>query len=147
LAYRPLAAAAEHGAAHGGMSHQTLAIVTTLVALVGVGAAAFLYLGDRSQVDALARQMRPVYQLSHGKFFLDQVYQVLFVAPLSGLARLSYWLDRTVIDGLVNLSGRVPLAVGSMLRSLQVGLVQFYALAMVLGLLVLIGTLLRWPLQ
>jgi hypothetical protein len=28
---------------------------------------------------------------------------------------------------------------------LQNGLVQFYALAMVLGLLVLVGTLLMWP--
>jgi hypothetical protein len=35
---------------------------------------------------------------------------------------------------------------GSRLRSLQIGLVPFYALAMVLGLLVLLGTLLKWPL-
>jgi NADH:ubiquinone oxidoreductase subunit 5 (subunit L)/multisubunit Na+/H+ antiporter MnhA subunit len=67
---------------------------------------------------------------------------VLVVWPMLGLARLSYWIDRRVIDGLVDLCGRVPLAVGAALRSLQGGMVQFYALAMVLGLLVLIGVLL-----
>jgi hypothetical protein len=37
--------------------------------------------------------------------------------------------------------------VGSLLRSLQNGMVQFYALAMMLGMLVLVGTLLMWPAQ
>ena len=47
-----------------------------------------------------------------------------------------------MIDGLVNLIGAVPAVFGAMLRPLQGGLVQFYALAMVLGLLALIGALL-----
>ena len=34
---------------------------------------------------------------------------------------------------------------GAILRSMQTGMVQFYALAMLLGVLVLIGTLLMWP--
>ena len=47
-----------------------------------------------------------------------------------------------MIDNLVNLCGWIPRGLGLMLRPLQVGLVPFYALAMVLGLLVLIGSLL-----
>ena len=39
----------------------------------------------------------------------------------------------------------MPLWIGAALRRVQLGLVQFYALAMVLGILVLIGTLLLWP--
>jgi len=46
--------------------------------------------------------------------------------------------DRRAIDGLVNFLGWVPLAAGAMMRSLQNGLVQFYALVMVLGLVVLL---------
>ncbi len=80
-----------------------------------------------------------LYELSHGKFFFDPIYRVLIVRPLAGLARLGAWIDRRVIDGLVNLVGAAPAAFGSMLRPMQGGLVQFYALAMVLGLLVLIG--------
>ncbi len=51
-----------------------------------------------------------------------------------------------VIDGLVNLVGRAVQALGKLFRPLQTGLVQFYALAMLLGLLVLLASLLRWPL-
>lgn len=66
---------------------------------------------------------------------------MLFVLPLRGVAALSYLVDRYVIDALVNLCGWVPRAVGGLLRSLQTGMVQFYALAMVLGMLVLLGSL------
>ena len=47
-------------------------------------------------------------------------------------------LDDWVVDGLVNTVGRLPLWLGQRLRSLQTGLVQFYALAMVLGGLALL---------
>ena len=47
--------------------------------------------------------------------------------------------DRWIVDGLVNLCGYIPVAVGSLMRSLQMGLVQFYALSMVLGVLILLA--------
>jgi NADH-quinone oxidoreductase subunit L len=98
-------------------------------------------------VERLGRLMKAVrlYQLSYGKFFFDQIYNGLIVAPLRLLANVSYWFDQKVIDGLVNLGGWLPQAFGAMLRPLQNGLLQFYALAMMLGLLVLIGALLMWP--
>jgi NADH-quinone oxidoreductase subunit L len=84
------------------------------------------------------------YRLSRDKFYIDELYQVLIVWPLRGLAAVCAWLDQRLIDGLVDAVGRVPAAVGQMLRSLQMGLVQFYALAMVLGTLVLLLARLLW---
>ncbi|MEQ8788722.1 MAG: NADH-quinone oxidoreductase subunit L [Pirellulaceae bacterium] len=78
------------------------------------------------------------YRLSRDKFYLDEVYQWVIVAPLRFAAAVSYWIDRWVIDGLVNTIGRIPVWIGSLMRSLQMGLVQFYALAMALGVLILI---------
>ena len=147
LQYGPLTAAASEAAAHDaheGLSHLALAAISTLAALSGVGLAAYLYLGDRWEVAALARRLRPLHALSYGKFFLDQTYYASIVWPLKKLAEASYWIDRQLIDGLVDALGRLPPRLGGMLRSLQIGLVQFYALAMVLGMLVLIGALLRW---
>jgi NADH:ubiquinone oxidoreductase subunit 5 (subunit L)/multisubunit Na+/H+ antiporter MnhA subunit len=117
----------------------------TVIALSGVGLAAFLYLGDTAQVARLTRLLLPLYWLSHGKFFIDVIYQALFVWPLWLFAEACAAFDRLGIDGLVNLVGRVPPAVASRLRPLQSGMVQFYALAMVWGLVVLIVTLLIWP--
>ena len=125
-------------------SHVSIMVSSAVVALVGIGAAVVLYPAREGVVKRLAWLMDSVglYRLSHGKFFFDEIYTVLVIWPVRGLAMLCYWIDRWVIDGLVNAVGRVPVALGAGLRSLQGGLVQFYALAMVLGLLVLIGALL-----
>lgn len=143
-------AAVPHVAHEAGGLHFEVQAVSTITALTGIGIAAFLYLGDRRQIAALTRWTSSVYglrlyQLSYGKFFFDGIYSVLVVWPLWFLALFSYWFDRWIVDGLVNSLGKLPVAAGSMLRSLQNGMVQFYALAMVLGLLVLVGTLLMWP--
>jgi NADH-quinone oxidoreductase subunit L len=122
--------------------HIDVALVSTVTALAGVGLAGFMYLGDRKRAAKMADRLRPIYWLSYGKFFIDQIYNVVFVGPLWLLSQLSFWIDRNVIDGLVNLVGKIPPFGGALLRSLQTGMVQFYALAMVLGLIVLIGTLL-----
>jgi len=127
------------------LSHTTVALTSTLVALAGLALAALLYLGPREQ---LVRRLSDVmdrlglYRLSRNKFFLDEIYYGLVVAPLKGLARLCCLVDRTLIDGLVNLCGRVPLWDGAMLRPLQNGMTQFYALGMILSVLVLIAVLL-----
>jgi NADH-quinone oxidoreductase subunit L len=146
LAY---AAKAAHGAGTAEQphdsSHLMVAVISTIVALAGIGLAAMLYRGDGSRVAALSGMLGPAYRASYAKFWFDQIYMVTIVWPLQLLATISYVLDRLVIDGLVDLCGRLPAALGSRLRSMQIGLVSFYALAMVLGLLVMLGMLLRWP--
>ena len=122
--------------------HFSIAALSTAVALAGIGVAAYLYLGEAAQVDWLAKRLRPLYWLSYRKLLFDEIYGLLFVAPLRGLAALSYAIDRYLVDGLVNLCGAIPGFVGAGMRSLQNGMVQFYAIAMLLGLLALAGTLL-----
>jgi len=136
-------AAGPEAAAEGG-SHLGVAVVSSIVALSGIVLAALLYLGKDALLAALARVMGALglYRLSHGKFFFDEIYDRLVVGPLRGIAQVSYWIDEHVIDGLVNTCGRVPPLFGALLRPLQNGMTQFYAMAMVLGLLILIGALL-----
>jgi len=124
--------------------------VSVAVVLAGIATAWLLYVGRRGTrpagrlVEPLTRALDSVrlYRLSHGKFFFDEIYGLLVVKPLEALAWLSYFVDRYLIDGLVDLCGLLPKLLGAMLRPLQNGMVQFYALAMVLGVLVLIGALL-----
>lgn len=84
------------------------------------------------------------YRLSYHKFYFDELYTALIVWPLRILAAVCAWLDRWIVDGLVNLTGRIPPAVGQLMRPLQMGLVQFYALAMVLGMLLLAAARILW---
>lgn len=125
-----------------GEFHLDIAITSSLVALSGIGLAAFFYLGDRSEVDWITRHIKPVYRMSRQKFYFDEIYSALIVLPLRGIAAVAYLADRYLLDGIVDFFAALPGFLGRMLRPLQTGLIQFYALAMVLGLLVLAGTLL-----
>jgi NADH-quinone oxidoreductase subunit L len=75
---------------------------------------------------------------------MDEIYEAVIVRPLRRLADGLYLFDRHVIDGLVNSCGQLPRALGGLLRTLQMGLVQFYGLAMVLVVVVVLAARLIW---
>jgi NADH-quinone oxidoreductase subunit L len=115
------------GAKSVGLGWLTGAIGNVVLMIVLIAATPFL----------LGHVLSP-YKLSLNKFFIDEIYQLVIVLPLRGFGVVCYAIDRWVVDGFVNLVGRIPVAIGGLMRSLQMGLVQFYALAMVLGVLVLL---------
>ena len=128
------------------LAHKANVFVMALsgaAALAGFGAACFLY-GTGSTLPArLAAIAGPLADLSRNKFYLDEVYAALFVWPVRAMAALSRFLDWGLIDGLlVGGIGKLPALVGRLPRPIQNGLVQFYALAMMLALSVLLWVLL-----
>ena len=145
LAQTPSLAYSRMAADAGGEEgfHWSVAATSTSVALGGVFLAAFLYLGAPRTVERLTRSMQGVglYGLSQRGFFFDEIYLLLIVWPLQRRGLASAWFDRQVIDGLVDFLGLLPRALGAALRPTQGGMIQFYALAMALGLLLLIGSL------
>ena len=90
-----------------------------------------------------AQQAPALYQLSLNKFFLDELYDVFVLKPLAGFTEFSRLFDQLVVDNLVDLVGHLPSLVGRLVRPIQNGLVQFYALAMMLGLTVFLLALIR----
>jgi NADH-quinone oxidoreductase subunit L len=133
-------------AAESGHFHWNVAALSTAAALAGIGTAWLLYVRAQGLLGPITAAMRAgyLYQLSYGKLFFDQIYYVFIVWPLKVAAFVFRFFDNFVVDGCVNLLGWLPRLLGSLLRPLQIGLVQFYGLAMMLGLVVLIGTLLWW---
>ncbi len=121
-------------------------IAGALAAMVfgGIGLAAILYTGNRTLLHGLTRvaEAAGLRRFCREEFFVAKVCTLAVVRPLQGLARAGDWIDRTVIDRLVDACGRVPVLMGTVLRPLQNGLIPFYALATVMGLLVLLGALL-----
>ena len=80
------------------------------------------------------------YYLSLNKLYVDEIYTLLFVQPLNLLAGICGLLEAVVFD-LARLVASVPRALAEVLRPLQNGLVQFYALAMVMGVAAFVGYL------
>jgi NADH-quinone oxidoreductase subunit L len=102
----------------------------------GIGGAWWVYVRQPGTAQRAAAEVPVLYQLSANKLYLDDVYDRWLVQPLGWLADLCRWFDTNVIDNLVDLVGRLPGLFGTLFRPVQNGLVQFYAIAMVLGLAV-----------
>ena len=120
--------------------HLDLALQGTLAAALGIAVAAVGHLGRRSDGPQMERFLGPLGTLFANRFYIDEFYGALVVTPLKLLAGVAAACDRGIVDGLVDGIGHIPVAVGAAVRHLQSGLLQRYALAGVLGtLLVVLG--------
>jgi NADH-quinone oxidoreductase subunit L len=103
-----------------------------------------MYAAPSPMPGRLAEQLRPLYLASYRKFHVDELYEVLVVAPTRLLSRLSAIIDEYLIDGvLVRGTAWLPRFVGrDILAPLQNGLVQLYAATTALGVAILLIVLL-----
>jgi proton-translocating NADH-quinone oxidoreductase chain L len=129
--------------AEADINHALLLAASVLVVAGGIGMAWLMYYRSPGMAGRWAANLQALYQLSLNKLHLDEIYYVFVVAPLSGLAIACKFLDLQVLDSIVDHLGQIPAFIGQLFRPIQNGLVQFYALAMALGLTVFLIALLR----
>jgi NADH-quinone oxidoreductase subunit L len=90
---------------------------------------------DRVREFSARRGLAFLYRGSSNKWWFDDLNNLLFVVWGGKLAAGVFWFDRVVIDGTVNGVGTVTTGAGTMLRQIQTGRVQNYALGIALGLI------------
>ena len=69
---------------------------------------------------------------------MDELYDAALVEPTRRTGRVCVGLDDYLIDGLLWLITVIPRALGYLVRTLQGGLLQGYALSMVAGLAIVV---------
>lgn len=67
-------------------------------------------------------------------FYIDRLYNITVVWMVATLSRVTTWLDRYIVDGIVNLTGLAALFSGNALRYNVSGQSQFYVLTIMLGI-------------
>jgi NADH-quinone oxidoreductase subunit L len=112
-----------------------LVALSVAVVVIGIGLAWFIYVRRPELPGQLAAAVEPLYKLSLNKFYLDEIYMAILVAPLRAVAWLTNWADRNVIDRVVDGMALVPRALSGVPLWMHNGLVPSYALIMWLGLL------------
>jgi NADH-quinone oxidoreductase subunit L len=139
-----------------------LMLLSVLAAGAGIFLARHLYLTRQELAARLAERWRGLYTLLLNKYYVDELYDATVVRATSQSARGLWTFDRRVVDGLVNAWGALTQIAawcshmvdkyvvdgvvnfvgwtageGSYsLRRLQTGLVQNYALMMLVGVFV-----------
>jgi len=124
--------------------HWGVMAVSSVIAISGIAGAWFFYIASPGIPVALAKALQPLYQLSSRAFFLDEIFCVLIVAPLTGLASLCVVFDRFVIDGIVDGVGAIPKLISAAPRQLHNGVTSSYAGVMWLGVVVAVVTVLSF---
>jgi NADH-quinone oxidoreductase subunit L len=79
---------------------------------------------------------RRLYRGSLGKWYFDDLNDLLFVRFGGAVADAVVWFDVHVIDGAVNGVAALTQSAGRQIRQVQTGRVQNYALGIALGLIV-----------
>jgi len=107
--------------------HWGVMALSSVVAIAGIGLAWMFYVASPKVPGAIASAMKPLYLISQGKFFLDEILKALVVLPLVGIAKLATVFDRGVIDCIVDSIGAIPKALSSIPRQFHTGVVSSYA--------------------
>jgi NADH-quinone oxidoreductase subunit L len=115
--------------------------ISTVVGLIGIATAWLMYVKQPELPASVAQSAPLLYQLSLNKFGIDEIYDHTIVRPAETLAGGARHTDMGGVDAMVDFVGNGPRLVGELFRPIQNGLVQFYALAMVLGLTVFLISL------
>ncbi len=152
----------EGAAIHAAASSEiAMAALSLAIALLGIGLAYLFYIKRPDLPSRLADKAQGVYRLLLNKYWVDELYQAIFVdfgkrfcrflwgvdarvvdGAVNGsswltmrLSALSAWNDLKIVDGLVNAIADLIQGGSVTLRRLQTGAIQNYILAMTLGIL------------
>jgi NADH-quinone oxidoreductase subunit L len=109
------------------------------LAVAGIATAWLLYLSRPDLPKRIAMKLGPLYALVEKKYGFDELYAWLFGRGARAVGK-GFWRggDQTVIDGLmVNGSARVVGWFSGVVRLLQSGLVNQYAVGMLIGVAIL----------
>ncbi|WP_218081901.1 NAD(P)H-quinone oxidoreductase subunit 5 [Anthocerotibacter panamensis] len=129
-----------HGAEHSFNLNEFLLVggSSTLFSLIGISVAYYLYRVRTDLPGRIARQLQPLYQFSLHKWYIDDLYDLLFVRGSRTVAKVALTNDQKVVDGVVNASGFATLFAGEGLKYFESGRAQFYTLIIFASVVVLV---------
>jgi NADH-quinone oxidoreductase subunit L len=118
-----------------------LMATSAIVAVLSIGLAYFFYVKNPAIPQNTARNLRPIFNLLANKYYVDEIYDLLFVKTGRALAdAMSKGVDKLLIDAnLVDGTARVIGWLGRAVSYLESGYIHHYALATFIGALAVIG--------
>ena len=112
-------------------------------AAVAVGAAGILlawltYQRRAISASSLAAAFGPIRAAAIRKFWIDDLFEAFYGSVLLGFSRVVGWIDRYIVDGVLNLLSDWTVQAGDELRGIQTGKPQDYVYGVATGVLVLV---------
>ncbi len=130
-----------HIEAHGAHATEYLLMaISVIIAVVGIFIAWYMYIKNTSLPAKITEKFSCAYKVVFNKWYIDELYDFVFVNPCKQIG-LFLWrgIDVRVVDGIVNGCAYVIKGIGAGLRYTQSGYLYNYAMAMVVGVVLIVG--------
>jgi len=110
-------------------------IVPVLLGITGIAMAALLYGRKNDRPEKMAAAARGLYRAAYRKFYIDEIY-LFFTKKIifNGIGRPAAWIDRNIVDGLMNEIAGATAKTARIIKGIQSGKVQNYALYFFAGI-------------
>ena len=127
--------------AHGTLSTEyTLMAVSVAVAVVGIFVAWVMYIKNPELPGKFVARFEGMHRIIFNKWYIDELYDFVFVNPCKKIGTFLWRVvDARLVDGVVNGCAWVVKGIGTGLRYTQSGYLYNYAMAMVVGVVVIVG--------
>ena len=104
-------------AGHGSGHEWALMIFSVALALTGWAFARWLYRDNRNAAPSrLIESKHPlvcgIHRLVYNKYYVDEIYDAVFVGFVMWFRKICDWIDRNIVDALVNFAGLFGRLVG-----------------------------------
>ncbi len=121
-----------------------VAVVAIAVAVAGIAFAYLVYQRRAISADALATVFAPIRAAALRRFWIDDIFAGVYRWLMLPFSSLVGWIDRYLVDGILNVLSAWTLSAGSAIRRIQSGRAQDYVYGIALGVLLLMVWI-RWP--
>ena len=125
--------------------HLNMTIAPVAFGLAGIFIAMWLYKTQNNKPDKIAASISGLYKAAYHKFYFDEMYLFVTKKILFNLvAKPAAWIDKNIVDGLVNASGNTTMFVSKKLKGMQSGKVQQYAVYFLVGAIAMAVLFIYW---
>jgi NADH-quinone oxidoreductase subunit L len=114
------------------------------VAVAGIAFAWLVYGLRAISGDRLFERFWWIGEAAVERFWLDDLFALVYRRVILGASRSIGWVDRYIVDGILNVLSAWTLTAGDRLRRIQTGQAQDYVYGVALGVLLLMVWM-RWP--
>jgi NADH-quinone oxidoreductase subunit L len=113
--------------------------IAVAISAAGIALAWLTYQRRAIDPDRLARPFAAIRDAAAERFWVDEAFIGVYRQVILGGSRIVGWIDRFVVDGVVNVLSAWTLTWGDALRRMQTGFAQDYVFAVGLGVILLIA--------
>jgi NADH-quinone oxidoreductase subunit L len=104
-------------------------IAPVVVGVIGILIAMWMYRKQSNKPEKISQSLGGLYKASFKKFYIDEIY--LFITKkliFNLIGRPAAWIDKNIVDGLMNGIANTTATISGLIKGIQSGKVQSYAI-------------------